>query len=76
MEINLLKNNLIFILIIIFILSFENGSSLIFNGLPWHGKLETFFIIFIPFIFFLKVNFIKNNFIKLFLIIVLITKFF
>lgn len=76
MEINLLKNNLIFILIIIFILSFQNGSSLIFNGLPWHGKLETFFIIFIPFIFFLKTNFIKNNFIKLLLITILITKFF
>lgn len=75
MKISLLKNsNLIFILIITFLLAFRNGSTLIFNGLPWIGKFETIFIIFFPFLLFLKINYVSIVLIRFFLIFLIILK--
>ena len=74
MKISLLKNsNLIFTIIIMFLLAFQNGSTSIFNGLPWIGVIETFYN-FLPFIFFLKINYLQITFCKISFICLIITK--
>jgi hypothetical protein len=76
-QITIIKKKLLLLLSFIFIFIFFNGSSYLFNGLPWANKYETLIILTLPFfiILYLKQN-IKNRILNITIILILIIKCF